>query len=50
MLDLLQAIESGVLEQQSTLEELERVKHFVTFLAREGAIPDESDRKRMERC
>jgi len=43
MLRLLDEIESGELEKKCTPEELERVKHFVAFLAKEGALPDNSE-------
>jgi tetratricopeptide (TPR) repeat protein len=43
MLHLLDEIESGELEKKCTPEELERIKHFVAFLAKEGALPDNSE-------
>ncbi len=43
MLCLLDEIESGELENKCTPEELERVKHFVAFLAKEGVLPDNSE-------
>jgi hypothetical protein len=43
MLRLLAAIESGELEQKCSPEELERVANFVAFLAKEGALPDDSE-------
>lgn len=43
MLRLLDEIESGELEKKCTPEELERVKHFIAFLAKEGALPDNSE-------
>jgi tetratricopeptide (TPR) repeat protein len=43
MLRLLDEIESGELENKCTPEELERVKHFVAFLAKEGVLPDNSE-------
>ena len=42
MLLLLDEIESGELENRRTPEELERLKHFVAFLAKEGTLPDGS--------
>ena len=43
ILHLLDEIESGELERRASPEELERVKLFVAFLAKEGALPDGSD-------
>lgn len=43
MLRLLDEIESGDLENKCTPEELEKVKHFVAFLAKEGVLPDDSE-------
>lgn len=43
MMRLLDEIESGELENKCTLEELEKVKHFVAFLAKEGVLPDNSE-------
>ncbi|MBS0621649.1 MAG: hypothetical protein JSR80_01660, partial [Verrucomicrobia bacterium] len=43
ILQVLDAIESGELEEKCSLEGLERVKHFVAFLAKEGALPDDSE-------
>jgi tetratricopeptide (TPR) repeat protein len=43
MLRLLDEIESGELENRCTSEELERLKHFVAFLAKEGVLPDGSE-------
>lgn len=40
---LLDEIESGELEKRCTPEELERITHFVAFLAKEGALPDDSE-------
>jgi hypothetical protein len=42
MLRVLDEIESGELEKKCTPEDLERVKKFVAFLAKEGALPDDS--------
>jgi tetratricopeptide (TPR) repeat protein len=42
MLHLLDEIESGELENRCTPEELERLKHFVAFLAKEGTLSDGS--------
>src|ERR1043165_8874800 len=38
VLNLLDEIESGALEKKCTPEELEKVKHFVAFLAKEGTL------------
>ena len=43
MLRLLDEIESGELENKCSPEELEKVKHFVAFLAKEGVLPDNSE-------
>ncbi len=43
MLRLLDEIESGELENKCTPEELEKVKHFVAFLAKEGVLPNNSE-------
>jgi hypothetical protein len=43
IIQLLNAIESGELEKKCTPEELERIKYFVAFLAKEGALPDDSE-------
>lgn len=43
MLRLFDEIESGELEKKCTPEVLERVKHFVAFLAKEEALPDNSE-------
>lgn len=43
ILQLLEEIESGELENKCTPEELERIKSFIAFLAKEGALPDDSD-------
>ncbi len=43
MLRLLDELESGELEKRCTPEELERVTHFVAFLAKKGALPDDSE-------
>ncbi len=43
MLRLLDEIESGELEKKCTPAELEKIKHFVAFLAKEGALPDNSE-------
>lgn len=43
MLRMLDDIESGELEKKYTPEELENVKHFVAFLAKEGAVADQSE-------
>jgi len=43
MLHLLDAIEFGDLENKCTLQELEKVKHFVAFLAKEGTLSDNSE-------
>lgn len=43
MMSLLDEIESGELENKCTSEESERVRHFVAFLAKEGALPDHSE-------
>ena len=40
MLRLLDEIESGELEKKCTPAELEKIKHFVAFLAKEGALPE----------
>lgn len=43
ILRLLEEIESGELEKKCGPEELEKIKHFVAFLAKEGALPDDSE-------
>lgn len=43
MMRLLDEIESGELENKCTTEQLEKVKHFVAFLAKEGVLPDNSE-------
>ncbi len=43
MLRLIDGIESGKLESTCTFEESERIKHFIAFLAKEGALPDNSE-------
>lgn len=43
MLRLFDEIESGELENKCTSQDLENVKHFVAFLAKEGVLPDDSD-------
>lgn len=43
MLRLIDEIESGELENKCTPEELEKVKHFIAFLAKEGVLPDDSE-------
>lgn len=43
ILQLLDEIESGELEKKCSLEELARVKHFLVFLAKEGALDDNSE-------
>ena len=36
-------IESEELEKRCSLEELEKIKHFIAFLAKTGALPDDSE-------
>jgi tetratricopeptide (TPR) repeat protein len=43
MLLLLDEVESGELDNKCTATELENIKQFVTFLAKEGALPDGSE-------
>ncbi len=43
ILRLFDEIESGELENKCTPEELEKIKHFIAFLAKEGALPDNSE-------
>jgi tetratricopeptide (TPR) repeat protein len=43
MIRLLDEIESGELENRCTAKELEHIKQFVTFLAKEGVLPDDSE-------
>lgn len=43
MLHLFDEIESGELEQNYSPEELERIKHFIAFIAKEGVLPDDSE-------
>lgn len=43
ILCFLNEIESGELEKKCTAEELKKVKHFIAFLAKEGALPDNSE-------
>ena len=40
---LLDEIESGELEKKCTPEELERITHYIAFLAEKGALPDNSE-------
>lgn len=42
-LALLASIESGVIEEASTPEELEQIMHFVASLARKGLLPEDSE-------
>lgn len=42
ILHLLDQIESGELEKTCTVEELNRVKYLLAFLAKKGALPDNS--------
>jgi hypothetical protein len=42
MLRLLDEIESGELEDKCTPEQVEKITHFVAFLAKEGVLPDHS--------
>ncbi len=43
VLQLLHEIESGELEKKCSPEELERVIYFMTFLAKQGQLPDDSE-------
>lgn len=43
VLKLLEQIESGEIEKNSTPEELEKIQHFIAHLAKEGALPDNSE-------
>jgi tetratricopeptide (TPR) repeat protein len=43
MLRLFDEIESGELEKKCSPEELEKIKHFIAFLAKEGVLPDNSE-------
>ncbi|MES2122193.1 MAG: hypothetical protein V4492_05385, partial [Chlamydiota bacterium] len=41
VLDLLDELEDGDLEERCTPEELDRIYHFIVHLARNGILPDE---------
>jgi len=43
ILHLLEEIESGEIEKRSSPEELVKINHFLALLAREGALPEESE-------
>ncbi len=43
MLHLIDEIESGVYENKCAPGDLEKIKHFVAFLAKEGELPDNSE-------
>ena len=43
IIHLLDELESGELEKRSTSEDLEKINHFLAFLAKEGILPDESE-------
>ncbi len=42
VIELLDQIESGELEKTASAEDLEKINQFLTFLAQEGVLPDDS--------